>query len=136
MPIDLFKARLEVLQGTSAICATCERYWEGKDRGLSTCTAYEPCGSPIAGDVFHLYRGAMKEFDLFCFACGSVSTHVLTVKGKQRAIGCCDEHLKLVQDLKPADGLPASVTIKSQYRETTSDIRPKKRGGVVRINNG
>jgi len=136
MPIDGAKVALAVSQGLSIVCATCEKYWRARDVGKPghECLARTPCGSPIAGDVFHEYVGPMTQFDQFCFVCGLKATHVLRVKGLVRTIGCCAEHVKFVQDLRAEGRTPTTVVIIGKNGESSSDDRkPEKKSGTLRM---
>lgn len=130
MPIDSAKVALAVSSGVSIVCATCEKYWQGRDAGLpgDRCTAKTPCGSPIAGDVFHEYVGPITQFDRWCFACGSPATHALRVKSLVRVIGCCSSHLDLVRTLKPENRDAVVVSVLSKDGENSSDrlIAPRQ----------
>lgn len=130
MPLDPVKVATAVAGGLSAVCATCERYWEARDKGIpgDTCLATDGCGSPIAGDVFHEYRGPMTQFDRFCFACGNQATHAVRVDLYVRVVGVCTEHVKLVQTLKPEGKRAPNVVVVSKDGELkiSEDDRPKK----------
>lgn len=136
MPLDGTKVALALVDGLSIVCATCEKYWQARDIGKPghECMASEPCGSPIAGDVFHQYVGPITQFDEWCFVCGMKSTHALRVKGYVRVIGCCDQHVKLVKELR-ADGRAAvTVVLLGKNGETSSDERkPEKNQGILRM---
>lgn len=122
MPIDPTKVAAAVSGGLSIVCATCENYWEARDRGVSddACLAKQGCGSPIAGDVFHEYRGPMTQFDKFCFVCGDRATHALRVKPYVRVIGACDDHVDMVDKLKAKGKNPVSISILSDGGERAS----------------
>jgi hypothetical protein len=135
MPLDGTKVALVVSQGLSVVCATCEKYWQARDNGKPghECLAVGPCGSPIAGDVFHQYVGPMTQFGEFCFVCGLKSTHAIRVKGYVRVIGCCSTHIRLVNDLR-AEGKTVSVVIIGKNGESVSDERkPQKISGTLRM---
>mgnify|MGYP006992574825 CR=1 FL=1 len=82
--------------GLSIVCASCERYWEARARGLQgdRCTSTSPCGSPMADRAFPEYRGLMTEqaFARFCFVCGLDAVGVVKRQGGKREIGVCVEH--------------------------------------------
>lgn len=90
--------KVEVASGTSYVCAMCERYWQGRALGLDRCTAPAECGSPLIGDNFTHYVGPLKDFREYCFVCGKVSTHSITVNGRIRKIGACPDHMKWLEE--------------------------------------
>ena len=102
MPFDPAKVAAAVSGGLSVVCATCENYWEARDKGVpgGRCMARDGCGSPIAGDVFHEYRGPMTQFDRFCFVCGSAATHAVRVDQYVRVVGICSSHVEMAPFLK------------------------------------
>lgn len=119
MTLDPEKVSIAIKSGLSAVCATCSNYWEARDKGIpgDKCLAVNGCGSPIAGDVFHEYRGPMTHFDKFCFVCAADATHAIRVRGNTRLIGCCSEHVDLVKTLKPKGKNSARITIHSDDGE-------------------
>jgi hypothetical protein len=136
MPFDPTKVAIAVSSGLSIVCATCENYWRARDLAKpgDQCMATEPCGSPIAGDVFHQYVGPMSQFDEWCFVCGSPSTQALRVKGFVRVIGCCNAHVHLVRDMRPEGKAAVTVVIQSNRGESLStDRKPEKNQGVLRM---
>lgn len=86
------RIRLLVSQGLSFVCATCKRWAEAEERGLERCTATAPCGSPIAGDSFHLYEGPITAFTQLCFVCGETPKVGIRVKGQMRILAVCEKH--------------------------------------------
>ena len=128
MPIDLKKAVMAAGDGLSVVCSTCEKYWAGIDRGLGRCLAVDGCGSPMAGDVFHEYRGPMANFAAFCFVCGGKATHVVRVDNNVRAIGVCSDHVRTVKTLKPEGKRAPSVVLisKDGERLVSEDDPPEK----------
>lgn len=130
MPLNPVKVALAVSRGLSAVCATCEKYWDARDKGVEgdACLAADGCGSPIAGDVFHEYRGPMTQFDKFCFACGNQATHAVRVDMYVRVIGVCGKHVELVQTLKPEGKRAPNVVIisKDGEKQVSDDNAPKK----------
>ncbi len=139
MPLDPTRIALAVHGGLSIVCATCERYWGARDRGVpgDTCLSDRPCGGPLAGDTFHNYRGPMTQFDQFCFACGNGATRVLRVKGHVRPIGCCDEHEKLVRKLKPENRPAVNLVVVSKGEEKSSEeLSAKKEPLVLKFRSG
>jgi hypothetical protein len=131
--MDPIKIALAVDGGLSIVCATCERYWGARDRGIpgDTCLSERPCGGPISGDTFSNYRGPMTQFDRFCFACGGSATKALRVKGHVRPIGCCDEHIELVRKLKPENRPAVNLVVHSKDEVESSDELSAKKGPLV-----
>ena len=97
------KIGLAVQSGLSIVCATCERYWEGRSRNLPNgrCTSSSNCGSPLAGDVFHDYRGPLTDFTRWCFMCGAEADLGVSVPLQTRMIGVCDAHAPVLADFRP-----------------------------------
>ena len=116
MPIDATKVHLAVSRGLSVVCATCEKWHKARDFNVpdGRCLAVDGCGSPIAGDTFHEYRGPMTRFDQFCFVCGSQATHALRVDNSVRVIGCCADHVSMVKELKAEGRKPPNVVLISK----------------------
>jgi len=133
VPMDPTKVALAVHSGLSIVCATCERYWGARERGVpgDACLSERPCGGPLAGDTFHNYRGPMTQFDRFCFACGSTATRVLRVKGHVRPIGCCEEHEILVRKLKPENRPAVNLVVLSRDGEKSSEELSAEKGPLV-----
>jgi len=99
------KVALAVQGGLSVVCATCHRYWEGRDRGLlgDQCTSRTPCGSPLSGDDFHEYAGPMTAFDQWCFVCGDSPACVIAKPSSSRRFGVCEKHKRMLPTLKPTN---------------------------------
>jgi len=133
MPIDPKKVYLATSQGLSVVCATCEKYWGGQEQGLDRCLAVDGCGSPIAGDVFHEYRGPMTRFDTFCFVCGNRSTHAVRVDNSVRVVGVCAEHVEHVKNLKAEGKRAPSVVLISKDGESRVDEKTLPEKPVIRF---
>jgi hypothetical protein len=137
MPLNPVKVALAVSQGLSAVCATCEKYWGARDKGIpgDTCLATDGCGSPIAGDVFHEYRGPMAQFDKFCFVCGNQATHAVRVDMYVRVIGVCKDHVDHVQTLKPEGKRAPNVIIVSKDGEkrVSEDDAPIRKAPALKL---
>lgn len=102
MPLDPIRVALAMDGGLSAVCSTCQLYWEARDRGVpgDGCLAKERCGSPISGDTFHEYVGPLAAvLDRYCFVCGERSSHGVKVKDRLGVIGVCADHVELVRRL-------------------------------------
>jgi hypothetical protein len=104
MPITVEMMKAASQAGLSIVCASCELYWEARDKGLvgDQCLAKNGCGSPLAGDCFHEYRGIMTvdAFRKFCFVCGDDATHRLDHPTWPRVIGVCRDHVEWMKDAK------------------------------------
>jgi len=87
--------------GLCFVCALCEKYWEGIDRGSHTCLSQGNCGSPIRGNEFDEYKGPLTELASKCFVCGNQSDFGVTVRGKWKIIGVCKSHVDLIKKLSP-----------------------------------
>lgn len=99
------KIALAVQKGLSPVCATCERYWEGRAKNLpdGRCTSTSGCGSPLAGDTFTDYKGPIADFTRFCFMCPSESEYAIAVPSKQRVIGVCEYHAQRLHEMRPVN---------------------------------
>lgn len=130
MPLDAEKIALAVANGLSIVCSTCENYWKARDMGVpnNRCLAQDGCGSPIAGDVFHEYKGPMTQFDRFCFVCGMKATHAVRVDRYVRVVGICSDHVSMVKRLKPEGKRAPNVVLISKDGETEirEDDAPEK----------
>lgn len=137
MPMDAVKIAAAVSGGLSIVCATCEKYWSARDKGIAgdSCLSVDGCGSPIAGDVFHEYRGPMTQFDSFCFVCGDRATHAVRVSTHVRVIGVCSEHMQLVKTLKPEGKQAPTVVVVSKdgERRISEDDAPEKRTPLIKF---
>lgn len=131
MTLDPTKIAKAVSEGLSVVCATCELYWSARDANVpdGRCLAKDGCGSPIAGDVFHEYKGPITQFDQFCFVCGDKSSHAVRVSPYVRVIGLCSSHIETIQNLKPEAKNSANIVIVSKDGErlvSEKDIVRKK----------
>jgi hypothetical protein len=136
LPLDGTKVALAVESGLSIICATCDRYWGARDRGVpgDACLSERPCGGPLAGDTFHNYRGPMTQFDEFCFRCGDRATKVLRVKGHVRPIGCCDTHESMMRKVKPENRPAVNLVIVSNDSvKSSEELSAEKEPLVLKI---
>ena len=94
MPVDPKRAYAALQTGLSPICASCERYWEGIDKGESGCN--RPCGGPLANQAFPEYKGPMTNFERFCFACVAEADFGIKQPDSDRVLGVCRKHLRLL----------------------------------------
>lgn len=116
--------------GVSCVCATCDRYSEGRARGLpgAQCTAPSTCGSPIGGDTFTHYKGPMTDFTRFCFVCSGEASQVVKVGERERLIGICDKHVPLLHKLSPmetSEDTRLLTVVGSQGRRALLQLLPK-----------
>lgn len=113
MPLDPAKVGLAVQSGLSIVCATCTRYWEGRDQGLPEpqCTTVRRCGSPLASDTFSEYVGPISNFEEWCFRCGTKSSHLVSVRGHTRKVGVCREHMPMFNEYRNKATAPSSVLL-------------------------
>jgi hypothetical protein len=137
MAMDPTKISLAVSGGLSIVCATCEKYWGARDKEVpdDKCLAVDNCGSPIAGDVFHEYRGPMVRFDQFCFVCGSQAAHAVRVDNSVRVIGVCNEHVELIKTLKPEGKRAPNVVLisKDGEKQITEKDAPQRRQPLIKL---
>ena len=103
--MDLIKIGNAVKNGLSVVCATCRRYWEGRDRKLPEpkCTAARPCGSPFAGMTFPEYKGPINDFTRWCFVCGGKPKYGVKVRNGRRALALCENHIHMLGETTPVD---------------------------------
>ncbi len=103
MTINPVKVALAVQGGLSMICATCPKYWDGRDRNLpgDQCTSKTNCGGPLSGDTFHDYSGPITDFTRWCFVCADKAFFGIRVRSHARVVGVCKEHVKLMAELRP-----------------------------------
>ena len=137
MAMDPTKVAMAVSSGLSIVCATCEKYWEARDKGIpdDSCLATDGCGSPIAGDVFHEYRGPMTQFDQFCFRCGDRATHAVRVDNSVRVIGVCSAHVEMIKTLKPEGKRAPNVVLisKDGEKQITDADAPRRRQSLLKL---
>lgn len=101
--MDVVGVGRAISNGVSVVCATCRRYWEGRERQLPDprCTAATPCGSPFAAMTFPEYDGPLTDFTRWCFVCGAKATKGIRVREEPRVCGVCDEHVKMLDQVEP-----------------------------------
>lgn len=125
----------EIAQGVSPICATCKRYWEGREKNLPrpTCTTQKPCGSPIAGDTFSQYDGPMTDFTAWCFMCGHDSDFAVKVREEARVVGVCKGHVADLNHLiaaERADAASVLTVLSGSQRLPLLQLLPKPKPNV------
>jgi hypothetical protein len=101
--MDVVRVGLTVAKGVSVICATCRRYWEGRERDLPEpkCLVQSPCGSPLAGLAFPQYDGPITDFSRWCFVCGETAEVGVTAPGSDVVFGMCSTHVRMVGTVQP-----------------------------------
>lgn len=115
--MDAVRVGLAIQSGVSIVCATCKRYWEGRERGLPEpkCTVKKPCGSPLARMTFPEYDGPMTDFVRWCFVCGARAEVGVRVRQEPRVLGMCRAHVPMLEEVEPVglklngEGLPDIV---------------------------
>lgn len=91
--------KAEIVSGLVFICAYCERYWQGKDKGLDGCGRLD-CGSPMYGRMFEQYKGPFEKMGIccICYVCGKKRQYKITRYENLKVIGLCGEHLLAIKD--------------------------------------
>ena len=102
MPLNPEQVMGVVRQGYSIVCATCLKFWRGRDAGLHGCSV--KCTGPIGGDNFPEYEGELPDLMRFCFVCGRGSFYALQVADRERRVGVCKAHLTHLHELVPKGG--------------------------------
>lgn len=106
---------LKVMQdGVGFVCAHCERFWWGVDRGYGSCWAKavgKDCSGPMGGGSFQEYEGPLKgNLCRFCFVCGKEPSGVACTKhGK---VGVCRDHMEWLGSYSRPNERPPFVTHK------------------------
>ncbi len=121
--IDPIKVAMAVeKQGLSVVCATCTKYWKGREKGLPEpqCTAIDGCGSPIGGGTFHEYQGPIPDFKVWCFVCGAAPDKFMFIAGNPMLFGICNTHLEDAKSLVPSN----STNDRLQRRYYLEDGKP------------
>jgi hypothetical protein len=94
------------------------------------------CGSPIAGDDFREYKGLITQFDRWCFVCAAEADFGVKPSDRERVIGVCRNHIRLIDDLIPVgkDSEDRSIHIQSpKGLVLLKDIPKKKTLGEVML---
>ena len=135
MPLDFHLVEAAVRSGLSTVCATCRRYWEGRERGLPEprCTSRTGCGSPLAGGDFHEYDGPITEFDRWCFVCSADAKYGVRARDKRRLFGVCEAHVRLLHDLKPVNAAVMDPVLRSGGGKEllAADLLPARRKSLA-----
>jgi hypothetical protein len=130
MPLNAHLVEAAIKSGLSAVCATCHKYWEGREKGLPEpkCTAITKCGSPLVGDDFHEYDGPMTTFDRWCFVCADKAKYGVTVRGRKRVIGVCQAHIKVFGELSPVGAEAGDPTLVADGKVfKPEDLKPREK---------
>jgi hypothetical protein len=108
------EVRAALAEGYPLVCATCQHLWDGRQKGLPTCTMpSKTCAGPSAGRVFHDYKGPLNlTASTFCFVCGDQpdtevrvnamaedSSEMRTLK-TSRKFGICQKHDWVLKNLR------------------------------------
>lgn len=134
--MDAVKVGLAVQSGVSVVCATCQRYWEGRERGLpgAQCTARRPCGSPLSGNTFGEYRGPIRDFTRWCFVCGA--TAAFGVRLDRKTFGMCHEHIEMLKTTRPVNsmnGFPVVEVLAAKDSDLKALLAPKPKSLMQEI---
>jgi hypothetical protein len=99
-------------KGIGFVCAHCEHYWWGVERGSTGCrlaSAADDCAGPLAGEAFPHYRGPLGgKLAHYCFVCGHKPTAYAEAKGD--FVGVCEDHVGMFDDYSRPNEAPAFVT--------------------------
>jgi hypothetical protein len=112
MPLDTRRVAEAARSGLSIVCATCQRYWEGRDLGRDSCNQPD-CGGPVLGRDFPKYVGELPDLQRWCFACGRDSDFSIKVPQGVHSVGVCKEHVRLLQDLVPATPVDGKLILQT-----------------------
>lgn len=137
MPLDPKKVSLAMAQGLSAVCATCQKYWEARDRGIpgDACTTKIKCGSPISGDAFSDYDGPLKgALHLWCFVCTKKADFGIQVTGRATVVGACKEHIRYVENLRAVGRPEPLVEVQAERGSAPKAVISSKRSLTDAIN--
>lgn len=101
LPLPLVREAVD--RGVSLMCATCDRYAEGRARGLpdDQCTAVGACVGPFGGGTFPQYKGPITDPERWCLRCGGSPVAAVRVVGTSQAYGLCRVHLRDASLLTP-----------------------------------
>ena len=127
MALNPAKVALAVQQGLSTVCASCHRYWEGRDRGLpgDACTARKPCASPLEGSDYPEYVGELRDFSRWCFICGEPPSCLISARGSPKPFGVCSRHRSLLPKLVSPEKISPVLTAEGR-QQLVSELQVKK----------
>ena len=136
--MDVQAMKAAVARGVSLICASCDRYWEGRARDLpdDRCTATSGCCGPLAGGTFHEYQGPITDLTRWCFICGADAVSAVRKAGSERGVGVCKPHEGECHRLVPV-GLTTSSLLEVhtphliEVRQLIRTVKPRRRGQTV-----
>jgi len=93
---------LAAADGYSVVCASCRHLHRARAiQGKAAQCGQPACGGPLAGRDFPEYDGPITDFTRWCFVCGESSAFAAVVRGSDRALGLCKEHLRFMQHVRP-----------------------------------
>ena len=99
--------------GVSFVCAHCDNFWWGVERGLEGCKAVEDkkdCSGPIRSKGFPEYSGPLKGYlHKFCFVCGIRATKGIMCSDG-RFSGVCNVHVDILENFSSGIERPAFVS--------------------------
>lgn len=124
-------------QGLSAVCATCKKYWEARDKGVpgDACMTRIKCGSPISGDTFSDYDGPLKgALHLWCFVCAKRADFGIQLNSRAAVIGACKDHIRYVETLRAVGRPDTRVEVKAAKGSAPASVIPTKRSLADAIN--
>ena len=137
MPLDPKKVTLAMASGLSAVCATCQKYWDARDKGIpgDACTTRLKCGSPMAGDAFTDYDGPLKgALHQWCFVCAKQADFGIRVTGRVTVVGACKAHIRYVESLRALGGPVSEVEVQAARGSVAESVMPSKRSLTDAIN--
>lgn len=98
--------------GVSFVCAHCDKFWWGVERGLDGCKAHherKECAGPVKGLGFPEYSGPLRgHLRMFCFVTGEPSTKVILLPNGAE-IGATDKGIEIVNSYSEPSVRPRFV---------------------------
>lgn len=102
-----------VATGVSFVCATCDHFWWGVERGLPHCKARaegKDCAGPIAGLCYPQYIGPLVgNLKKFCFATGEAARYVVCTKDGGQ-VGASERGMELIRHYSVGRLMPRAMT--------------------------
>lgn len=102
-----------VAAGVTFVCATCDHYWWGVEKGISECRAGfedKTCCGPMGRKAYPEYKGPLGEnLHAFCFICGHTADAAVEVMG-EGFVGVCKAHVETVGNFSRPGEKPPFVT--------------------------
>lgn len=117
-------------KGVAFLCATCTRWAEGIDKGMSDadgdqiCASAHSCHGPLEGGGFEEYDGPLQGYlSKFCHVCGGSATKAIAPKGVDRRVGVCNACLEMLRGLTPSiPGRKIVFTIAKRVGENKYEV--------------